>query len=52
MNKRFLLLAAAAGIMLPTVASADNVIVATDAYRWVGDSILQGEYKAWADSPF
>ncbi|MDE5876602.1 MAG: hypothetical protein K2H47_03795 [Muribaculaceae bacterium] len=51
MNKRFLLSAAVAGVMLPAVASADNVIVATDAYRWVGDSIVQGEYKAWAESP-
>ena len=32
--------------------SAQETIVATDAYRWQGDSILQGEYKAWAVSPY
>lgn len=28
-----------------------QVIVSTDAYSWVEDSIVQGEYKAWAVSP-
>lgn len=32
--------------------SAQETIVATDAYRWQGDSILQGEYKAWAVTPY
>lgn len=27
-------------------------IVGTSAYRWVDDSIVQGEYKAWAVSPY
>jgi hypothetical protein len=37
-----------------SLASAEtaNVVVATDAYRWVGDSIVQGDYKAYAVSPF
>lgn len=31
---------------------ADNrLIVATDAYRWQGDTIFQDEFKAWAVSP-
>lgn len=28
-----------------------KVIVSTDAYRWVGDTIFQSEFKAWADNP-
>lgn len=31
-------------------ASAANDIIATDTYRWSGDSIIQGEYKAYAAS--
>ena len=31
-------------------ASQAGDIVATDAYRWTGDSIIQGEYKAYAPS--
>lgn len=41
------LAAAAAG---PLHASQAGDIVATDAYRWTGDSIIQGEYKAYAPS--
>lgn len=41
--------------MLPAAISfaCDNnpVIVATDAYRWQGDTIFQDEFKAWAVSP-
>ncbi len=29
----------------------DGLVVATDAYRWVGDTIYQDEFKAWAVSP-
>lgn len=43
--------------LLAAVASASGAIaqptvVQTDAYRWVGDSIIQGEYRAWAVSPY
>ena len=31
-------------------ASADDVIISTDAYSWRGDTIFQGEYRAWAPS--
>ena len=31
-------------------ASADDVIISTDAYTWRGDTIIQGEYRAWAPS--
>ncbi|MDE6756087.1 MAG: hypothetical protein K2J66_02975 [Muribaculaceae bacterium] len=41
------LAAAAAGSLQ---ASQAGDIVATDAYRWTGDSIIQGEYKAYAPS--
>lgn len=30
--------------------SADDVIVATDAYSWRGDTVFQGPFKAWAPS--
>ncbi len=29
----------------------DAVIVSTPAYSWVGDSIIQGDFKAYAESP-
>ncbi|MDE5652922.1 MAG: hypothetical protein K2I48_05565 [Muribaculaceae bacterium] len=44
----------AAAIMLAAASSAsaaDNIVVATDAYRWQGDTIFQNEFKAWAESP-
>ncbi len=31
-------------------ALADDVIVATDAYSWRGDTIFQGDFRAWAPS--
>lgn len=31
-------------------ASAAGNIIATDAYRWTGDTIVQGEYRAYAPS--
>ncbi len=30
---------------------SNDTIVATAAYAWVGDTIIQGEYRAWAPSP-
>ena len=35
------------GLTSSAAAQADN-IVATDAYRWVGDTIVQGDYKAYS----
>ena len=43
------------GIMVATnfAASAqDDLIVATDAYSWKGDTLYQDEFKAWAVSPY
>lgn len=54
MNKLALLtvISALAGAGAAAAASSPSeVIVATDAYRWQGDTIFQGEYKAWAVSP-
>lgn len=31
--------------------AGDDVIVATDAYAWKGDTLYQDEFKAWAVSP-
>lgn len=44
------LAAAAAAAAVPVKMSAAGDIVATEAYRWTGDSIVQGEYKAYAPS--
>lgn len=48
------LLAAAA--LLPALqlqaAAQEPAIVATDSYSWVGDTIFQGNFKAYAPSPF
>ncbi|MGM9842695.1 MAG: hypothetical protein ACI30S_00570, partial [Muribaculaceae bacterium] len=46
MKLSHILLAGAIGCVAQNVAAES--IVATDAYRWVGDSIIQGEFKAYA----
>lgn len=46
---RNLILAAA---MLAISAAQAKEIVSTEAWRWTDDSIVQGEYKAYAASPF
>ena len=43
--------AVAITILLPGAASGSD-IVATKAYRWTGDSIIQGPFKAYAPTPF
>ena len=44
-----LVMAGAAGAA--GAAETAGNIVETSAYRWSGDTIYQGEFKAWADSP-
>ncbi|MDE6792172.1 MAG: hypothetical protein K2J48_03715 [Muribaculaceae bacterium] len=34
-----------------TAMAQENAVVVTDAYRWVGDTLYQDEFKAWAVSP-
>ena len=47
------LITSAALMAAAACAAADSpVIVATDAYRWAGDTIYQDEFKAWAESPY
>ena len=41
---------AAIGFAASLHASADDVIISTDAYSWRGDTVFQGEFKAWAPS--
>ena len=42
---------ALAGSSAGVMASVEKgTIVSTDAYRWVGDTIYQNEFKAWAES--
>ena len=36
------------GLAASMQASADDVIISTDAYSWRGDTVFQGEFKAWA----
>lgn len=43
--------AAAMMLMLPGAASGSDIVV-TKAYRWTGDSIIQGPFKAYAPTPF
>ena len=45
-NKLLLTILCAGGAMTATALDAD--IVATQAYRWHGDTITQGQYKAYA----
>lgn len=35
-----------------TTQASDGLIVETDAYKWSGDTVYQGEFKAWAESPY
>ncbi|MDE5791528.1 MAG: hypothetical protein K2H96_09920 [Muribaculaceae bacterium] len=47
----YLLLTAMAGSASGLMAAEEQrTIVSTDAYRWVGDTIYQNEFKAWAES--
>ncbi len=39
-----------AALALP-MAAQDQIVLATDAYTWKADSVIQGEYAAWAVSP-
>ncbi|MDE5554964.1 MAG: hypothetical protein K2J10_07265, partial [Muribaculaceae bacterium] len=41
---------AAMPLAVNITALADDVIVSTDAYSWRGDTIIQGEFRAWAPS--
>lgn len=45
-------MAATALTMGLMAAAQPATIVATDAYRWQGDTIFQDEFKAWAVSPY
>ncbi len=50
MDKRIILITAMAlgCVAAMTAGGNDAPVVATDAYRWQGDTIYQNEYKAWA----
>lgn len=53
--KSFQNLLVVAGLLTVGSMSAmaqDDVVVATDAYVWKGDTIYQDEFKAWAVSPY
>lgn len=55
MKTQYLRLATAMSLTIPAISPARAVtadIVATPAYRWSADSIIQGPYKAYADGPF
>ena len=49
-NRFFTVLGAVAAVC--GMSAAEPVIVATDAYRWQGDTIYQDEFKAWSVSPY
>lgn len=38
-------------VTAPAIAQ-DDVVVATDAYIWKGDTLYQDEFKAWAVNPY
>ena len=50
--KQICILIAAAACAFGARAAATDTVVATPAYAWVGDSILQGPFRAYAVSPF
>lgn len=47
MDHKHILFSAVAGLAISGSASAQDII-ATDAYRWHGDTITQAEYMAWS----
>ncbi|MDE6299279.1 MAG: hypothetical protein K2M10_06515 [Muribaculaceae bacterium] len=51
-NKKLAALLGGAALLCGGAANAqDKTVVTTDAYRWVGDTLYQDEFKAWAVSP-
>ena len=48
--KKFLI--ATASTILTVGALSAKEIVSTNAYKWVGDTIVQGEFMAFAPSDF
>ena len=52
MNFQKTIIRALALTVIPSAASmtssADETIISSDAYTWRGDTIIQGEYRAWA----
>lgn len=52
--KSFLKLFVAGGCMASVtgITMAQDLIVATDAYSWKGDTLYQDEFKAWAVNPY
>lgn len=51
MKRKVTLGAAALGTLTLFASPGASTIVETEAYRWAGDTLTQGEYKAWAVSP-
>ena len=54
MNKRKTMLILAGGMFLlgGRAMAQDDIVVATDAYTWKGDTLYQDEFKAWAVNPY
>lgn len=47
-----LMLVAGVAALSSTSMKAQDIVVATDAYTWKGDTIYQDEFKAWAENPY
>lgn len=53
MKKIYRLMAVTAAVSAAfVVKSADDVVIATEAYTWKGDTVFQDEFKAWAVNPY
>ncbi|MCH5225253.1 MAG: hypothetical protein J1D77_04600 [Muribaculaceae bacterium] len=52
MNLQKILLMSGFCTMSSAFAIGQDLVVATDAYSWRGDTIFQDEFKAWAENPY
>lgn len=50
--KNLLFLTGILGASCLSAMAQNDLIVATDAYSWRGDTIYQDEFKAWAENPY
>lgn len=51
-KRKLATLAAATMLTAPTIMAEQDAIISTETYRWQGDTIIQGEYRAYAPNEF
>ena len=49
---KFLIVAGFLALVESSATAQSDLVVATDAYSWKGDTVYQDEFKAWAVNPY